>query len=222
MVFLLFAGVRSSTPVIHPVFAGVRSPLRSFQCLLYCFLLRFRRCFLVQHHLVVVFVLFVHPSSILDSFSFVSSCFSVVLPEWYLWGYCIFVAVCLLSGVNSSGSLLLGLYVFPQTSQSFSAYITGQAHERSISCVVHCLSERETSVVRLSYLSSTLWRRQAFLSFVWSVSGLVCGKGYGVPGVFLLSLVYGRRRTPSFICWFPGESDFAHIIVYNMLSPFII
>jgi hypothetical protein len=95
MVCLLFAGVRSSTPVIHPVFAGVRSRLRSRQ---------FRRRFLAQHHLVVVFVLFVHPSSILDSFSFVSSCFSVVLPEWYLWGYCIFVAVCLLSGVNSSGS----------------------------------------------------------------------------------------------------------------------
>jgi hypothetical protein len=44
------------------------------------------------------------PSSILDYFSFVSSCFSVVLPELYLWGYRIFVAVCLLSGVNSSGS----------------------------------------------------------------------------------------------------------------------
>jgi hypothetical protein len=103
MVFRLFAGVRSSTPVIHPIFAGVRSPLRSFRCLL-CFLRQFRRRFLVQHHLVVVFVLFVHPFSILDSFSFVSSCFSVVLPEWYLWGYRVFVAVCLLSGVNSSGS----------------------------------------------------------------------------------------------------------------------
>jgi hypothetical protein len=28
---------------------------------------------------------------------------------------------------------LQGLYVFPQTSQSFSAYITGQAHERELS-----------------------------------------------------------------------------------------
>ena len=104
MVFRLFAGVRSSTPVIHPIFAGVRSPLRSFRCLLYCFLRQFRRRFLVQHHLVVAFVLFVHPFSILDSFSFVSSCFSVVLPEWYLWGYLVFVAVCLLSGLHSSGS----------------------------------------------------------------------------------------------------------------------
>jgi hypothetical protein len=77
--------------------------------------------------------------------------------------------------------------------------------------------------VSFVYLTSPLLcgRRQAFLSVFCSVSGLVCGKGYGVPGVFLLSLVYERRRTLSFICWFPGESDFAHIIVYNMLSPFV-
>jgi hypothetical protein len=95
---------------------------------------------------------------------------------------------------------------------------------RRMSALFHLWSTVRARGRRVSfvYLTSPLLcgRRQAFLSVFCSVSGLVCGKGYGVPGVFLLSLVYERRRTLSFICWFPGESNFAHIIVYNMLSPF--
>ena len=65
------------------------------------------------------------------------------------------------------------------------------------------------------------WRRQAFLSFVWSVSCLVFGRRQGFHVDFLLSPVYRRRQQLSFICWFPGEGDLTHIILYNMPSPLV-
>jgi hypothetical protein len=196
MVFLLFAGVRSSTPVIHPVFAGVRSRHRSSQCPLYWFLLRFRCCFLVQRHLVVAFVVGEHPFSF-PCFSFSFSSSSAVRTGYFLWSCCC-------CGFDVCGKfvwvIVAGLYVFPQTSQSFWAYIKG----RRMSALFRVWSTVRARGRRVSfvYLTSPLLcrRRQAFLSVFCSVSGLVCRKGYGVPGVFLLSLIYERRRTLSFIC----------------------